>query len=95
MQQNTHAIQGAFRDLADATGGRAFRRSGAIANELHAVVDDGRSAYMLSFIPDLPADDSYHHLTVKLAGRSDAQLHYRTGYQYDKGSVAAKERGTP
>jgi VWFA-related protein len=37
MQQDTHPIQGEFRDLAAATGGRVFRRSGNIATELDAV----------------------------------------------------------
>ena len=92
MQQNTRPIQPAFRELADATGGRVFRRSGGIANELDSVVADGRAAWLLSFTPDQPADDKYHLITVKLATRRDLTLRFRSGYQYDKEPATMKDR---
>lgn len=92
MQQDTRPIQGAFRDLAEATGGRAFRRSGGIANELDSVVDDGRATWLFAFTPDQPADDKYHSITVKLNGQRDVTLHYRTGYQYSKEPATLKDR---
>jgi VWFA-related protein len=93
MQQDLHSIQGPVRHLAEATGGRVFRRSGSIATELNGVVEDGHAAYLLSFTPDLPADNTFHLITVKLAAkRPGLTLHYRTGYLYAKEPGTLKER---
>jgi len=91
MQQDTNPSQSAFRELAEATGGRALRRASDIAGELDSIVNDGRAAYTLSFAPDTPADGSYHHLVVKLS-RRDITLRYRTGYLYEKEPATLKER---
>lgn len=92
MQQDLHPIAGIYRDLAEATGGRALRRAGDIAGELDNVVADGRAAYLLSFTPEGPADDKYHAITVKLSARRALSLRYRTGYFYAKEPTALKDR---
>jgi hypothetical protein len=92
MQQDTHPIQGTFRELAEATGGRALRRASDIAGELQSIVNDGRAAYTLGFTPDVPADGSYHHLVVKMSSRRDVTVRYRTGYLYEKEPATLKER---
>jgi VWFA-related protein len=92
MQQDTHPIQGTFRELAQATGGRALRRASDIAAELDSIVNDGRAAYTLGFTPDTAADGSYHHIVVKTANRRDITLRYRTGYLYEKEPATLKER---
>lgn len=92
MEQDIHPIQGVFREVADATGGRTFRRSGNIIGELNAVVAEGHATYLLGFSPSQPADGEYHRLTVKLVGHHDAKLRFRSGYQYDKEASTMKER---
>lgn len=92
MQQDLHPIQAAIQEMAEATGGRAFRRSGEIAKNLDEVIADGRAAYLLGFTPDTPADGQYHVLNVKLAARRGVSLRYRTGYEYTKEPATLKER---
>jgi VWFA-related protein len=93
MQQDMRPIQGPVRHLADATGGRIFRRSGGISDELNGVVADGHASYQLSFHPDGPADGQFHNITVKLAtSQRDVVLRYRTGYLYAKEPATLKER---
>jgi len=92
MQQDTHSVQGVFREVADATGGRVFRRSSDIIGELNDVVAEGHATYLLGFSPAQPADGQYHRLTVKLATHRDAALRFRSGYQYDAEPATLKQR---
>jgi len=92
MQQDAHPIQGLFRDLATATGGRALRRAGDIAAELNSIVADGRATYLMSFTPGTPPDNAYHRLTVEISGRDGIALRYRTGYFYATEPATMKER---
>jgi VWFA-related protein len=93
MQQDIHPIQGPIRMVADATGGRVIRRAGDLAAALTGVVEDGHSTYLISFSPQGPADDQYHNITVKLAGKHNGiTLRYRMGYLYSKEPVLLKDR---
>lgn len=92
MQQDMRPIEGVFREVAEATGGHAFRRSSNIEGELNGVVAESHATYLLGFSPSQPADGQYHLLTVKLIGHKDASIRYRTGYQYDKEPSTLKER---
>jgi hypothetical protein len=78
--------------MARATGGRAIPRAGDMAAALNSVVEDGRATYLLSFSPDVPADDQFHLLTVKLPARPGVTLRYRTGYQYSGEPATLKDR---
>jgi VWFA-related protein len=92
MTQDLHPIQAAIQGMAQATGGRAIPRAGDMAAALNGVVEDGRATYLLSFSPDVPADDQYHQLTVKLPTRRGVTLRYRTGYQYAREPATLKDR---
>lgn len=92
MQQDMHPIQGVFREIAEATGGHAFRRSSNIEGELNGVVEDGEATYLLGFTPAGPADGQYHLLTVKLLNHRGATVRCRTGYEYNKEASTLKER---
>jgi VWFA-related protein len=93
MLQDIHPIQWLVRQVAEATGGRAIRRSGDLAAALSEIVEDGHSTYLLSFSPDQPPDGQYYAITVKLSGKQHGlTLHYRTGYLYTKEPTTLKER---
>ncbi|HKF50482.1 MAG TPA: VWA domain-containing protein [Terracidiphilus sp.] len=92
MQQDMRPIEGVFRAVADATGGRAFRRSSNIEGELDVVIAEAQSTYLLGFSPPGPADGAYHRLTVRLLNHPGATVRYRSGYQYEREPATLKER---
>jgi VWFA-related protein len=92
MRQDLRSIQGAYRELADATGGRAFRRASDMVSEFKSVVADGRATYLLSFSPATASDGKYHVITVKIPGRKDVELRYRTGFFYRQEPTTMKDR---
>lgn len=92
MQQDLHSIQGVYREIADATGGKAFRRSSDIVKELDDVAGYGHATYQLSFAPPGAADDKYHLITVKIPGQKNVDLRYRKGYFYRQEPSSIKTR---
>ncbi len=92
MQQNTHAIQPAIQHLAQATGGRSFRRSTNMLDELDSVIADGDATYLLSFSPDTDPDGNYHQIAVTVPAQPGIKLRYRTGYLYSKEPSTLKDR---
>jgi VWFA-related protein len=92
LQQDLHPVQDSIRAMAAATGGRVFRRGGDFSANLNSVLQDGRASYLLAFVPDTPADDQYHAITVRLVSHHGVQLRYRTGYVYSKEPATVKDR---
>lgn len=92
MQQNVRPVQQSIQAMANATGGRVFRRGGDLAANLNSVFEDGRASYLLGFVPNTPSDDQYHALTVKLVSRRGVQLRYRAGYLYSREPATPKDR---
>jgi VWFA-related protein len=92
MQQDTHAIQGPVRQLAESTGGRAINKGSDIKAALDGIDSDSTALYEVGFDPDSAADGQYHALAVKVAGRKDVKLRYRTGYLYAAESATTKQR---
>jgi VWFA-related protein len=92
MMQDLHLAQPLLQEMAQATGGHAIPRAGDMAAALNSVVEEGRATYLLSFSPDVPADDQFHLLTVKLPARPGVTLRYRTGYRYSGEPATLKDR---
>jgi VWFA-related protein len=92
LQQDTHLVQSSIQELAQATGGRVFRRGSDLAEDLNSVVEDGNGHYMLGFAPDTSADDRYHSLKVKVGSHRGVALRYRTGYLYATEPATPKDR---
>lgn len=92
MQQDLHSIQGVYREIADATGGRAFRRASDLVKELDDVAAYGHATYQLSFAPAGTADDKYHLITIKIPGQKNVDLRYRKGYFYRQEPSSIKTR---
>jgi VWFA-related protein len=84
LQQDVKPIEGLYRDLASATGGRALPRASDITGELDNIVRGGDAAYLLSFSPDTQPDNHYHTLSLTVPSRKGIHLQYRTGYLYQK-----------
>jgi VWFA-related protein len=92
MQQDTRAIQTPVRQLAEATGGRAINKGSDLKAALDGIEQESSATYELGFDPDTQADGKFHALQVKVAGRKDVKLRYRSGYLYNEVSTDATQR---
>ncbi|MFC5864034.1 VWA domain-containing protein [Acidicapsa dinghuensis] len=92
MQVNTHDIQPSVRLLAESTGGRAINKGSDLEKTLDSIMQESVALYEISFRPDMPADNKFHTLQLKVKGRKDVRLRYRTGYMYGEEATTAKER---
>jgi VWFA-related protein len=92
LSQDAHAIQGVIRNVASATGGQVVGRTSDLAAALATISVDGRATYELTFAPQGSADDRYHALTLKVAGRKGVTLRYRTGYLFAGEPTTLKDR---
>ncbi|HEY1760088.1 MAG TPA: VWA domain-containing protein [Bryobacteraceae bacterium] len=80
------------RQLAAATGGRAFFDAMDLPFAVQAAEEDSRTAYVLGYYPDEEMlDGKYHTITVKLRDKTGipkaAELNYRPGYLATKSAV--------
>ena len=71
---------GTMRDVAEATGGKAFYGDNDIGREVRAALDDSRETYILSYSPrPAVADGSYHKIRITTS-QAGVHLRYRQGY---------------
>ncbi len=92
MQQNTRAVQGPVRQLAESTGGQAVNRGSDLEKTLDVIEQHAGATYQLGFDPDTAADNKYHTLMLKIPTRKDVKLSYRTGYLYNEGAASTRQR---
>ena len=94
MLQNTRAIQGPVRLLAESTGGRAINKGSDLKSTLDSIGRESTSLYELTFSPDTQADGKFHTVLIKVPSRKDIKLRYRTGYLYAEQASDNKQRLT-
>ena len=92
MQQDTRAIQGPVRLLAESTGGRAINKGSDLKATLDSIEQESTALYELAFNPDTQADNKLHTLLIKVPSRKDIKLRYRTSYLYNEEAASTQER---
>ncbi len=77
---NLISSQGTMKELASATGGRAFINTNDITRAMRAAADDSLASYELGFyLHDIKWNGQEHTLKVKVS-RPGVHLRYREGY---------------
>jgi VWFA-related protein len=75
-----YSTQGTMKELASATGGRAFLNTNDLARVMRAAADDSEASYTLGFYPhEIRWDNKFHALEVKVS-QPGIHLRYRQGY---------------
>jgi VWFA-related protein len=85
-----------FRDVADATGGKAYFNRNDLGRGVRMALDDSREAYVMTYYPkDIAEDGAYHQILVR-STRPGVQLRFRRGYyaagREDDSSAGAVDR---
>ena len=83
----TSAEHGTMQDMAEATGGRAFVNTNALAASVGKAIDAGSNYYTLNYSPSDPKHDgSFRKIQVKLE-QQGLTLAYRRGYYADSAKL--------
>lgn len=90
-----YSTQSAMKELASATGGRAFLNTNDLARVIRAAADDSKASYELGFYAhDVRQNGKYHSLKVKVS-RPGVHLRYRPGYFADWRAVKTPKTDDP
>jgi len=85
--QETAAEQAAMKQIADATGGRAYFNTNGLKEALASAIDNGSNYYALTYVPaNNKWDGRYRKIELKLAS-GNYHLAYRRGYFADDATV--------
>ena len=80
MNQSATDTAGTLTEIADATGGIAFRDSNDILSDLRRAFTDGREYYSLAYIPsNSNLDGTFRAITVQVRG-SNLLVKSKRGY---------------
>ena len=70
----------AMREIADATGGKAFYNNNDLALGVRSALEDSREVYELTYSPEpMVANGTYHAIRL-VSSRPGVQVRYRQGY---------------
>jgi len=81
-------MQQTMLSIAKKTGGLAFVNNNDITGAIRTAIEDSRVTYTLGFYPNSDKEDGkFHAISIKIEGRRDVTLRYRSGYFDEKFSA--------
>ena len=80
----TAAEQSTMREMAAATGGRAFVNTNGLAAAVATAIEEGSNFYTLSYVPTNPTEDGKLRKIKVRVNQSGVTLAYRQGYYSDR-----------